>query len=113
MRISTVRRTPVTTSASVSSITVSASGPRRRPGPRAAEHVAAEERVEQIVEAELAGRERVSARAGRAVGAEHVVLAAPLRIAHRVVGGVDLLEPLGRPGSSGFASGWHSRASWR
>jgi hypothetical protein len=65
---------------------------RRRP---AREHVAAEERVEQVVEAEAALPERVGAR-GRAVGTEHVVLPAPLRIAQRVIRGVDLLEALRR-----------------
>ena len=63
----------------------------------AAEHVAAEERVEEIVETELARRERVAGRArAPPSGAEHVVLAAALGIAHRLVRGVDLLEAVGR-----------------
>ncbi len=90
MRISTVRRTPVTTSASVSSITVSASGPRSRTARRAAaERVATEERVEQVVETEPGRAERDPRRARCCVGAEHVVLAASLGIAHQVVRGVD------------------------
>ena len=60
----------------------------------AAEHVAAEERVEEVVETETAGPERV--RVGCRVGPEHVVLPPPFRVAHQVVRRVDRLEPLRR-----------------
>ena len=107
MRISTVRRAPVTTSASVSSITRLGVGPASGAGrAAAAEHVAAEERVEEVVEAELTRRRTgCRPRPRAAVGAEHVVLAAPLGIAHHLVRGVDLLEALGRAGIVGIRVG--------
>src|SRR5262249_41747488 len=63
-------------------------------GRAAGEDVAAEERVEQVVEAEAALAERIAR--GRARRAEHVVLPAAFGIAQRVVRRVDLLQALGR-----------------
>ncbi len=89
-------RVPNTASSSVSSITVSGVGAGRRTGgtTRAiAEHVAAEERVEQIVEPELARAEPL-ARAGAIFGSEHLVAATAFGIAQRLVRLVDLLEAI-------------------
>ncbi len=68
---------------------------RARP---AAEDVAVEERIEQVVQAELIGTERrAGARArARAFRAEHVVAAATLGVAQRLVRLVELLESLDR-----------------
>ena len=88
IRGSTVLRAPNTTSCSVSSIVSSASAAPRAAlatAPEATERVAAEERVEQVVEPEVARGSGSGAGAAVAVVAEHVVAAPAFGVAQRLV----------------------------